>query len=123
MLEDKETVIKPKRKPYSVKSPSRGGARKGSGRKKGQTNKVQYTDLLDEVHKATGKNFAELIADEINKSIVAGDTRLTKDYLDMIGKKAIADKSETDITSGGDKIQTAFNFSPATLQEWEDKSE
>jgi hypothetical protein len=118
-----ETLDKPKRKPYSVKSPSRGGARAGSGRKKGKTNKVQYTDLLEELHRATGKSFAELIADEVVKAITAGDSRLVKDYLDMVGKKAIADKSETDITSNGETLQTAFNFAPATLPEWDNDSE
>lgn len=111
-------IIKPKRKPYSVKSPSRGGARKGAGRKKGGTNKVQYTDLLDELQKATGKTFAELIADEVNKAITAGDSRLVKDYLDMVGKKAIADKSETDITSNGETIQGSFVFVPTESPDW-----
>jgi hypothetical protein len=112
------TLDKPKRKPYSVKSPSRGGARKGAGRKKGGGNKVQYTDLLDELHKATGKSFAELIADEVVKAITAGDSRLVKDYLDMVGKKAIADKSETDITSNGETLQAAFSFVASELPDW-----
>jgi hypothetical protein len=112
---------KPKRKPYSVKSPSRGGARKNSGRKKGGTNKVQYTDLLEELHKATGKSFAELIADEVVKAITAGDSRLVKDYLDMVGKKAIADKSETDITSGGNELSCQFVFNGVELNDWKDK--
>jgi hypothetical protein len=113
-----ETLDKPKRKPYSVKSPSRGGARVGSGRKKGKTNKVQYTDLLEELHRATGKSFAELIAQEVVKAITAGDSRLVKDYLDMVGKKAIADKSETDITSNGETIQAAFQFVATELPDW-----
>jgi hypothetical protein len=116
--ETKTEIIKPKRKPYSVKSPSRGGARKGAGRKKGGTNKVQYTDLLDELQKATGKPYAELVANEIVKAIAANDTRLTKDYLEMIGKKAIADKAEMDVTSGGETLKAAFQFVSAELPEW-----
>jgi CubicO group peptidase (beta-lactamase class C family) len=120
------TPIKPKKAPgthYKVKSPSRGGARKGAGRKKGGTNKIQYTDLLDELHKVTGMPYATLVAQEIAKAMAANDSRLVKDYLDMIGKKAIADKSETDITSNGETLQTAFNFAPATLPEWDNDSE
>ena len=112
------SVEKPKRKPYSVKSPSRGGARKGAGRKKGVTNKVAYTDLLDELQKVTGKSYAELVAEEITKAIAANDSRLTKDYLEMIGKKAIADRSEMDVTTQGEAIQGSFVFVPSELSDW-----
>ena len=43
---------KPKKKPgehYAVKSPGRGGARAGSGRPKGSTNKITLEDLLQHI--------------------------------------------------------------------------
>jgi hypothetical protein len=111
---------KKKRAPYKTKTPSRGGAREGAGRKKGVTNKVSYVELLEATANATGMSYAELVANEIVKSIAANDTRLTKDYLDMIGKKSIADKSEMDITSNGETIKTSFTFSAENLSEWRD---
>lgn len=110
-----------RRGPYKVKSPGRGGARANAGRKKGQRQKISAVQLLDAVQTVTGKEFATLVAEQLHQAITVNDTRLVKDYLDMIGKKAIADLQETDITSAGESIAAAFSFVPAELSDWNKK--
>lgn len=116
-------VVQPEREikrrgPYKVKSPSRGGARPNSGRKVGSKQKISAYQLLDAVQNVTGKEFATLVAEQLQAAITANDSRLVKDYLDMIGKKSIADLQETDITSGGEALGASFNFTPVELGEW-----
>ena len=103
---------KPKklRGPYKVKSPSRGGPRPNAGRKPGQKQKISAYQLLDAVQNVTGKEFALLVAEQLQAAITAKDSRLVKDYLDMIGKKAIADLQETDMHVGGELQQTVINI-------------
>lgn len=103
---------------YKVKAPSRGGARKGAGRKKGGKNKVIATDLLLKVEEVCGKEYAQIIAEQLNEALLTKDARLVKDYLEFIGKKVIADKSEMDVTTQGEAIQGSFVFMPAELPEW-----
>jgi hypothetical protein len=110
--------------PKNSSRPGRkGGARKGAGRPKGSKTRVTTESILSRIEEVTGKDYVTIIAEQLNIAINTGDVRLVKDYLDMVGKKVIADKSETDITSGGEKLQTAFNFAPAVLPEWEDSNE
>lgn len=113
-----ETKPKQIRGPYKVKSPSRGGPRPNAGRKPGQKQKISAYQLLDAVQNVTGKEFALLVAEQLQAAITAKDSRLVKDYLDMIGKKAIADLQETDITSGGEALGASFNFVPVELGDW-----
>jgi hypothetical protein len=112
-----QSTVKP-RGPYKVKSPSRGGPRPNAGRKPGSKQKISALQLLDAVQTVTGKEFAMLVAEQLQAAIISKDNRLVKDYLDMIGKKAIADLQETDITSGGEALAAQFSFVPAELSDW-----
>ena len=47
---------------YSVKSPSRGGARAGAGRKKGSSPRYTLESLLENLEKHTGRPYAEQVA-------------------------------------------------------------
>lgn len=95
-----------------------GGARPGSGRKPGTTNKVTALMIMDEMYAQTGMHFEEVLISELIKAQNSGDARLVKEYLQFISNKVIADKLETDITSNGQTIAPpVINIikGPATL--------
>lgn len=105
-------------KRYKIKSPSRGGKRHGAGRPKGSSNKVSTEQLQNEMYKLLGKSYAKIVVEELQKSIVNNDTRLTQAYLAMLGNKMIADKKETDITTQGEKIGIQLQFIHQELEDW-----
>jgi len=115
---DSRTNNQPKPSRYSVKSPSRGGYRKGAGRKKGSGTKVQASTLLNEIYKTTKRSYSQILIDELNKSILAGDTKLTAMYLQWIGNKVVADKLDIDHTTLGESLHASFNFPQRELQDW-----
>jgi hypothetical protein len=98
--------------------PGRGGYRPNSGRKKGAAEKIRATAFLNEIYRTNKKSFAQLLVNELNKSIADGDTKLTKEYLTWIGNKVTADKIEMDHTTDGQPIQTIFNFPQKELVDW-----
>ena len=95
-----------------------GGYRPGSGRKKGAGEKLRAKVLLNEIYRTNKKSYAQLLVEELNKSILEGDTKLTKDYLTFIGNKVIADKVEMDHTTKGESLQAIFNFPQRELSDW-----
>jgi hypothetical protein len=96
----------------------RGGYRQNSGRKKGAGEKLRASVLLNEIYRTNKRSFAQLLIDELNKSIVNGDTKLTAQYLQFIGNKVISDKVDVDHTTQGQPIQTVFNFPQRELTDW-----
>ena len=103
---------------YKKKAPSRGGARQGAGRRKGSSSKTNPTKLIHEMHKIMKKSYSELLIEELNKSISAGDTRLTNDYLKYIGNKILADKVDVDHTTKGESLNANFKFTQTELPDW-----
>jgi hypothetical protein len=95
---------KTKRHTYSVKSPSRGGARTGSGRPKGSTNKVKLEDLLTNIEQKTGMNYAEQIASNYAEAINREDWRMVNDYDKAFLNKIVADKQEIEVVESEDAI-------------------
>ena len=110
-----QTVPSPR---YKKKAPSRGGARQGAGRRKGSSSKTNPVKLIHELHRAMKKSYTELLIEELNKSIIAGDTRLTNDYLKYIGNKILADKVDVDHTTGGQAFTALFKFPQKELNDW-----
>ena len=120
----KETVeatekesIKPKRA-YTKKAPSRGGARKGSGRPKGSTNKITLDSLVHSIDNAIGMSFEERLALNYKDAIDREDWLSVKDYDKAFLSKIVADKQEVDMTSNGQTMGVAFNFPTTELAEW-----
>lgn len=89
---------------HKIKCPSRGGAREGSGRPKGSSNKVTAQAIQDQIQAQFGKSFEQVLVEQLHNAIIAEDTKLTKDYLQFIANKVVSDKIETDITSNGETI-------------------
>lgn len=96
----------------------RGGYRPGSGRKKGAGEKLRASVILNEIYKTNKRGFAQLLVDELNKSILAGDTKLTAQYLQWIGNKVVADKLDVDHTSLGESIVPNFEFPQKEMSDW-----
>lgn len=96
----------------------RGGYRPNSGRKKGAGEKIRATAFLNEIYRTNKQSFAQLLVNELNKSIADGDTKLTKEYLTWIGNKVTADKIDVDHTTGGQPLTTVFKFPQKELTDW-----
>lgn len=101
-----------------TKISSRGGVRKNSGRKKGTTNKISGVSLLEAVKKETGENFETLLAQGYHESILHNDKQTRLQYEKMFLSKVVADKTEIDMTSGGEKISAVFNFPGLETDDW-----
>jgi hypothetical protein len=99
-------------------SKKHGGFRPGSGRKPGVSMKIQASTILKQLHRNMHKSYAELLVDELNKSIINGDTKLTADYLKFIGNKCVADKIDIDHTTAGQPLTATFKFPQEELNDW-----
>lgn len=98
----------------------RGGARPGSGRKKGAIQKLGGADLLAAIEQATGKSFAENIADHYYRAIISNDWNDVRDYEKFIIAKVISDVKEVDVTSKGEALGASFTFPTTELIDWKD---
>lgn len=96
---------------YAKKSPSRGGARPGAGRKKGQTTKITIESLMANIELAAGKSYAELLSQNYVAAIHREDWNGVRDYDKAFMNKMIAEKVEVDVTGSEDALaakQSAF---------------
>ena len=96
----------------------RGGARANSGRKKGAIQKLGGVELLVAIEQATGKTFAENIAEHYYRAIVNNEWYDVRDYEKFIISKVISDVKEVDITSAGKQLGANFNFPVQELIDW-----
>ena len=103
---------KSKRGPYKTKAPTRGGARAGSGRPKGSTNKITPEEMLTDFKKTVGVSFHSFISQQIKKAADEDNSELVSKYLLGFSKYLIQDKQEIDITSNGNTVGVAINIAP-----------
>ena len=96
----------------------RGGSRAGSGRKKGAIQKLGGKELLEAIEIATGKSFADNIAEHYFRAIQAGEWYDVRDYEKFIIAKVISDVKEVDITTNGKDMAVQLVFNPVELPEW-----
>jgi hypothetical protein len=121
---DKESNIsnevveeKPKRK-YSKKASTRGGAREGSGRPKGSTNKISPEELISDFHAQAGMSFEQFVNSRILLASVDGNQELVSRYILGLAKYFIKDVQELDVTSNGQTLGASFSFPTLELPEW-----
>lgn len=108
-----------KRGPYKTKSPSRGGAREGSGRPKGSSNKVDIKDLMSDFKDRTGMTFEQFVNNEIMTAKINGDKELVAKYILGLSKYYLNEPTQkVDVTSGGEAIKANFAFVPVELPDW-----
>jgi hypothetical protein len=115
----------PSRAAYSVKSPTRGGARAGAGRPKGSTALITARTLLDAIENRSGQPFEELLADGYNRTIEENNTKLRVEYERMFLGKVLSDRVQMDINEAPELIeqkQLAFQEALAKLASLSDKA-
>jgi hypothetical protein len=93
------------KKRYSKPSPTRGGYRPGSGRPKGSTNKITMENLLQNLEKHTGIDYAEQIAINYSAAISRNDWAGVRDYDRFLLGKVVADKLEVENKDSEDAVQ------------------
>ena len=113
-----DSVNKPKRKPYTKKAPTRGGARKGSGRPKGSTSKITVETLIHAINKEIGISLEEQIAMNYKDAIDREDHSAVRDYDRFLLGKVVADRHEIDHTTLGESLKANFNFEQKELPDW-----
>ena len=89
---------------YAVKSPSRGGARPGSGRPRGSTNKITMEHLLASIDSKLGQSYAEQIATNYLSAIERKDWSGVRDYDKVLLGKIVADKLEVENRDADDTV-------------------
>ena len=110
------TKIKPTTKEprYTIKAPSRGGARPGAGRPKGSTNKITMDNILANLDHQLGHSYAEQIAMNYMNAIKRGDYAGVRDYDRVLLGKVVADKQQIETVESDDAtIQKAAAFAEA----------
>jgi hypothetical protein len=100
------------------KSSGRGGARPNAGRKVGSYVKLSATDVLAEIAKRDVP-FAVGLAEDYIKARQSGDMHVIQKYQQMLLAKVIADKTETEITSGGQPLGVQLVFTSKELPDWQ----
>lgn len=103
---------------YKKKAPTRGGFRKNAGRKKGSSEKLRASALLNAIHKVTGKPLAFLIAEHYQDSVERGDWQAVRDYEKTFLSKVVADKVDVDHTTMGQPLTAMFQFPQRELPDW-----
>ena len=102
------------KKRYAVKSPGRGGARTGAGRKKGSTNKISLEDLMTELEGTVGMTYAERLAINYQSAISRSDWGGVRDYDRVFLGKLVADKQEITTVEDEDQVEAkALAFAEA----------
>jgi len=95
-----------------------GGAREGSGRKKGQTNRLTAKEILETAESMLGKPFVVSLMEGYIDTINTGDTRNRVTYEKIILDKTATTIIEAEITDSKDAIeqkQAAFAEALAKL--------
>ena len=107
------TVNQPR---YSVKTPSRGGARPGAGRPKGTSPRYTLEDLVNQVETHVGMSFAERVAINYANAINRGDHNGVRDYDKILLGKMVADKQEVTTVEGPDAVEQRAQAFAEALQ-------
>ena len=98
-----ETTEKKKR--YSVKTSSRGGARPNAGRKKGMPNKISAATILEQVQLQLGRPFEEQLVNNYMNCLGNQDLNMIHQYDKLFLSKVIADKVEVDMRVTEDQLE------------------
>lgn len=100
---DEQPIEKKKR--YSVKTSSRGGARPNAGRKKGQPNKISAATILEQVQLQLGRPFEEQLVNNYMTCLANQDMTMIHQYDKLFLSKVVADKVEVDMRVTEDQLE------------------
>lgn len=96
---------------YSVKSPSRGGARDGAGRPQGSTHKVTAKMILERAESIVGKPLVDSLLEGYRDTILDGDRKHRVIYEKILIDKVATTLFDVEVTESEDLItakQQAF---------------
>lgn len=114
-----ENSTEKKKRVYTKKSPSRGGARPNAGRPKGSTEQVTIDGLLTAIkQKANGANYEEILVEDFLKARQNNDSQLTVKYHNLILNKVMVHMAKIEVTDSQESIeakQLAFSEALAKL--------
>ena len=83
---------------------SRGGARPGSGRKKGSGNTVTIAELLAAIDHSAGQPYVELLAEDFTRART-NDLHLAQKYHSLILNKVSATLTAVEVTDSQEAIE------------------
>jgi hypothetical protein len=90
---------------YSTKSPSRGGARKGSGRPKGAKDQVTIHGLLDQLRvQSGGRDYEDLLVEDFLQARNIGDKQTVLKYHNLILNKVMNSLAKIEVTDSQEAI-------------------
>lgn len=84
----------------------RGGARPGSGRKKGSTNQLSATMLLDSIRATSKKEYAQILAEDFEFARKYPDPNLAAKYHQLILTKVMTTLAHIEVTDSQDNIDS-----------------
>lgn len=94
-----------KKKRYSVKTSSRGGARPNAGRKQGGTNKLTGATILEQVQLQLGRPYEEQLVNNYMNCLANQDLTMIHQYDKLFLSKVVADKVEVDMRVTEDVLE------------------
>lgn len=121
MTTEKQSKKTIQEKPARKKAPSRGGARKNSGRPPGSSNKISGASILEAISNTCGISYEQQLAQNYIRCVQENDKAMVAKYDQMFLGKVVADKTQIDHTSNGETIQAAFAFIATELPDYEKK--
>lgn len=108
-----------KKRVYTKKAPTRGGARPNSGRPKGSTEQITINGLLTAIkQKANGQNYEEILVEDFLKARNNNDSQLTVKYHNLILNKVMNSLAKVEVTDSQDQLEAkrqAFSEALAKL--------
>ena len=91
---------------YTKKAPTRGGARPNAGRKKGSTEQITVTGLLNAIkEQANGQNYEEILVADFLKARTNNDSQLTVKYHNLILNKVMNTLAKIEVTDSQDQLE------------------
>ena len=106
-----------KKRVYTKKASTRGGARAGAGRPAGSTNKIKIEELMATIHTTAGRPYGEILAQNYVAAIQREDWMGVRDYDKAFMNKMIADKTEVEVRDSADTVaQKSAAFAEAIAQ-------
>ena len=99
------------------KKSNRGGARPGSGRPKGTTDRVTIAGLLAAIERTNGKEYVDILAEDFAQAR-ATDRNLTAKYHNLLASKLMNSLQTIEMVESSDQVeakQQAFQEALAKL--------
>lgn len=99
-----------------VKTGRKGGRREGSGRKKGSTNLISATMLLDSIKATSKKEYCDILAEDFEHARKYPDPNLLAKYHQLILSKVMTTLAHVEVTDSQANIDAKRAAFAAALE-------